>query len=259
MARSWIFSLALMVPLLGLTPAAAQESLPDPVRIGIEGAYPPFNFVDTNGEVQGFDVDIMNAICAAEKIRCEFVIQDWDGIIPGLQVGKYDVIIGLGITEERKKAVDFTAKYWATGNRFVGRKDKEWDYTPEGLDGVVIGVQGGAWQEAYVKAELPQSVMRSYQTLEQAYLDMEAGRVDLVFSDTVLLFDFLNSDRGKDYEFKGPEYDDPKYFGTGVGMGIRKGENLLRDTISSGIRKVRESGEYKKINEKYFPFDIYGE
>lgn len=256
--RTWIISLALAGSVLSVAPTTAQEKLPDPVRIGIEGAYPPFNFMDSSGKVQGFDVDIMNAICAVQNLNCEFVVQDWDGIIPGLQTGKYDVIIGLGMTEERRKAVDFTDKYWATANRFVGAKDKSWEYTPEGLAGVVIGVQGGAWQEAYVVAELPKSTMKTYPTLEQAHLDMKAERVDLVFASTIAQLSFLNSAEGKDYEYKGPEYDDSRYFGEGVGMGIRQGENLLRDTISEGITKIRASGEYTKINDKYFPFDIYG-
>jgi lysine-arginine-ornithine-binding protein len=251
--------LVLGMALAGLAPASADDRVPDPVRIGIEGAYPPFNFIDSSGKLQGFDVDIMNAICAEQKLRCEFVMQDWDGVIPGLQAGKFDVIIGMGITDERKKVVDFTDKYWATASRFVGPKDKEWTYTAEGLKGAVIAVQGGAYQEAYVSGELPQSTLKIYQTLDQAYLDMEAGRVDLVFAAAITQLNFLGSAEGKDYAFKGPDYDDPKYFGSGVGMAVRKGETALRETISEGIRKTREDGEYKKVNDKYFPFDVYGQ
>ena len=258
MKSSTIF-LVLGMALTGLAPASADDRVPDPVRIGIEGAYPPFNFIDSSGKLQGFDVDIMNAICAEQKLRYEFVMQDWDGVIPGLQAGKFDVIIGMGITDERKKVVDFTDKYWATASRFVGPKNKEWTYTAEGLKGAVIAVQGGAYQEAYVSGELPQSTLKFYQTLDQAYLDMEAGRVDLVFAAAITQLNFLGTAEGKDYAFKGPDYDDPKYFGSGVGMAVRKGETALRETISEGIRKTREDGEYKKVNDKYFPFDVYGQ
>jgi lysine-arginine-ornithine-binding protein len=257
MTRSLI-SLAFIGCLLSLTPAAADENMPNPVRIGVEGAYPPFNFIDNSGTIKGFDIDIMNAICAEEKLHCEFVTQDWDGIIPALHAGKYDVIIGIGITEERKKVVDFTSKYWATPSRFIGSKDKSWTYTPEGLKDATIAVQSGAYQEAYVSAELPKSTMKVYRTLDQAYMDVEAGRVDLVFAAAIAHLNFLNSSEGKGYEFKGPDYDDSKYFGDGVGMAVRKGENVLRDTISRGIRKIRENGKYKKINDTYFPFDVYG-
>lgn len=253
-----VISAVLGAALAGLAPAVAKDAVPDPVRIGIEGAYPPFNFIDSSGKLQGFDVDIMNAICTEQKLRCEFVMQDWDGVIPGLQAGKFDVIIGMGITDERKKTVDFTDKYWATASKFVGAKGKEWTYTPEGLKGAVIAVQGGAYQEAYVSGELPDSKLKIYQTLDQAYLDMAAGRVDLVFAAAVTQLNFLGSAEGKNYEFKGPDYDDPKYFGNGVGMAVRKGENALRDTISEGIQKTRADGGYKKVNDKYFPFDVYG-
>lgn len=259
MKTSWIISLAVVTSMLGVSHAAVADTIPETVRIGIEGAYPPFNSVDNSGKVQGFDVDMMNAICAVQNLKCEFVVQDWDGIIPGLQAGKYDVVIGVGITAERKKLVDFTGKYWATVCRFVGLKDKNWDYTPEGLKSAVIAVQGGTYPENYVKAELPESKMTTYQTLEQAYLDMEAGRVDLVFGSSIAHLNFLDSEKGKAYEFKGPDYSDPKYFADGVGMAIRKDENKLRDTISEGILKIRESGEYKTINDKYFPFDVYGQ
>jgi lysine-arginine-ornithine-binding protein len=259
MKKTWIVALAMLGAVFSSTSAIADDKMPDPVRIGIEGAYPPFNFIDSSGKVQGFDVDIMNAICAEQKLRCEFVVQDWDGILPGLQAGKYDVVIGVGITEERKKIVDFTGKYWATVCRFVGAKGKDWVYTPEGLKNAVIAVQGGTYPENYVKAELPQSQLKTYQTLDQAFLDMEAGRVDLVFGSNIADLPFLNSEAGKGYEFKGPEYDDPKYFASGVGMAVRKGENKLRDTISEGILKIRDSGQYKQINDKYFPFDVYGQ
>lgn len=254
-----LIALALIELVAGAWSASAQDKMPNPVRIGIEGAYPPFNFIDSSGELKGFDVDIMNAICAEQKLQCEFVMQDWDGIIPGLQAGKYDVIIGMGITDERKKVVDFTDKYWATASRFVGAKDKEWTYTPEGLKGAVIAVQGGAYQETYVSGELQQSELKIYQTLDQAYLDMAAGRVDLVFAAAITQLNFLGSAEGKDYEFKGPDYNDPKYFGNGVGMAVRKGEDALRTAISEGIRKTRDDGEYKKVNDKYFPFDVYGQ
>lgn len=237
---------------------ADTAKVPDQVRIGIEGAYPPFNYRDAAGNVVGFDVDVMNAICARKKLNCTFVLQDWDGIIPGLLVGKYDVIIGIGITEERKKKVDFTDKYWATASRFVGRADKSWDYTAEGLKGAVIGFQSGAYQETYAKDKFTQSELKGYQTLEQAYLDLAAGRIDLVFAAAIAELNFLNSPDGKGYEHKGPDFDDPDYFGVGVGMAIRQGETGVRDVINEGIREIRADGEYKKINDKYFPFDVYG-
>ena len=254
--RSAVVAAALVFGMI--TPATAQD-VPDPVRIGIEGAYPPFNFVDSAGNLGGFDYDIMSAICEAQDLSCEFVVQAWDGIMPGLLSGKYDLIIGMGITEERKKTVDFTGKYWTTASRFVGAKDAEYEYTPDGLDGVSIGIQRGAFQENYVNEVLVNSIPKVYGTLDEAYLDLQAGRVDLVFASGITHLTFLDSDEGASYAFKGPDYSDPAYFGDGVGMAVRQGEEALRDTISEGILEIRSNGQYAEINETYFPFDIYGD
>jgi lysine-arginine-ornithine-binding protein len=230
------------------------------VKIGTEGAYPPFNSIDTNGELVGFDVDIAKALCDAANFECEFVVQDWDGIIPGLIAKKYDAIIAsMSITPQRKEVVDFTDKYYQTPAKFIAAKGSEFDFSPEGLAGMAIGVQRATTHENFVRAQFPEADVRSYATQDEANADLTSGRLDLVMADSVALSDgFLATEEGQDFEFVGPDYYDPKYHGEGVGIAIRKGEDDLRTAFNEAIDKIRADGTYQAINEKYFDFDVYG-
>ena len=122
------------------------------VTLGTEGAYPPFNWIDENGDLQGFDVEIGNALCAAANLECTWAVQDWDGIIPGLLAKKYDAIVAsMSITEERKKKVDFTGKYYTTPAKFVRMKGSGIEITNEGLDGLAVGVQRATIHENFLR------------------------------------------------------------------------------------------------------------
>ena len=230
------------------------------VKIGTEGAYPPFNSIDKDGNLVGFDIDIAKALCAAANFECEFVVQDWDGIIPGLIAKKYDAIIAsMSITDKRREVVDFTDKYYNTPAKFVARKGADFDISPEGLAGKTVGVQRATIHEDFLRAEFPKVDIRPYATQDEANADLVAGRVDLVMADSVALLEgFLNTDAGKDFEFVGPNYSDPKYHGEGAGIAIRKGEDDLRLAFDKAIEQIRSDGTYQAINEKYFDFDVYG-
>jgi len=230
------------------------------VKIGTEGAYPPFNSIDPNGELVGFDVDIAKALCAAANFECEFVVQDWDGIIPALHAKKFDAIIAsMSITEERKQAVDFTDKYYNTPAKFIATKGQTFDFTADGLAGKALGTQRATIHENFLRDNFPQSDIRVYATQDEANADLSAGRLDLVLADSVALDEgFLKTDAGACCEFVGPGYSDPKWFGDGAGIAIRKGETDLVNAFNAAIKKIREDGTYKKINDKYFEFDVYG-
>ena len=230
------------------------------VRIGTEGAYPPFNYIDTDGKLQGFDVDIANALCSAAKYDCEFVVQDWDGIIPGLIAKKYDAIIAsMSITEERKQKVDFTDKYYNTPAKFIAKEGMNFDISPEGLKGKSVGVQRATIHENFLRDNFPGMDIRVYATQDEANADLVSGRVDLVMADSVALLEgFLKTDQGKGFEFVGPDYNDPKWHGDGAGIAVRKGEDDLRMGLNKAIAQIRKDGTYKKINDKYFDFDVYG-
>ncbi|MBX7146283.1 MAG: ABC transporter substrate-binding protein [Alphaproteobacteria bacterium] len=232
------------------------------IRIATEGAYPPFNYVDQTGELKGFDVDIAKALCEKMKADCEIVAQDWDGIIPGLQAKKYDAIIAsMSITPQRKEQVDFSKKYYQTPARFVKKKDTDITISNDGLANKRVAVQRATIHENFIKDQFPKAIPVLYDTQDNANLDMVAGRVDLLFADSVVLnLGFLKTESGKDYEFVGPSYVEPKsILGEGVGIALRKGETDLLNSFNQAIDAIREDDTYKKINDTYFDFDVYGD
>ena len=232
------------------------------IRIATEGAYPPFNYTDKNGKLQGFDVDIANALCAQMKAKCKIVAQDWDGIIPALLANKYDAIIAsMSITEKRKKRVAFSKKYYTTPAKFVRKKGSGIEINTASMKGKSVGVQRATIHADFVKAEFGKVVsIKAYGTQDEAYLDFAAGRLDLLLADSVALMEgFLNTPAGKNAEFVGPDYTDPKYFGDGAGIATRKGDADLAAMFTEAIAAIRANGVYKKINGKYFNFDVYGD
>ncbi|HEY9549969.1 MAG TPA: ABC transporter substrate-binding protein [Kiloniellaceae bacterium] len=259
------FSSAVFVAALaiGATLGAAQADAKEwkTVRIGVEGAYPPFSEVTPDGKLVGFDIDIANALCEEMKVECELITQDWDGIIPALQARKYDAIIAsMSITEERKEKVDFTKKYYNTPAKFVRKKGSGIEITEEGLKGKVVGVQRATIHDNFVTEVYGDAAeVKRYGTQDEAYLDMVAGRLDLLLADSVALKGgFLDTEQGKDYEFVGPDFSDPKYFGDGAGIALRKDDDDLREKLNAAIDAIRANGVYKTIQDKYFDFDVYG-
>jgi arginine/ornithine transport system substrate-binding protein len=248
---------------IGTTLGAAQADAKEwtKVRIGVEGAYPPFSEVTPDGKLIGFDIDIANALCEEMNVECELVTQDWDGIIQQLNNRKYDAIIAsMSITEERKAKVDFTKKYYNTPAKFVRKKDSGIEITKESLEGKIVGVQRATIHDNFVTDVYGDAVeVKRYGSQDEAYLDMVAGRVDLLLADSVAMQGgFLDTEEGKDYEFVGPDFSDPKYFGEGAGIALRKGSDDLREMFNQAIDAIRANGTYKAIQDKYFDFDVYG-
>lgn len=228
------------------------------IRIGTEGAYKPFNYIDSNGELQGFDIEIAKALCAEMKSECSFVAQDWDGIIPALLAKKYDVIIAsMSITEERMKKVDFTEKYYNTPAKFVAKKGSGMsDTSPAGMKGKTIGAQSSTTHSTYLEDNYKDSTVKLYATQDEANADLAAGRLDAVLADSVVILAWLDGD-GSCCEHVGETHNDPKWFGLGAGMAVRKGEDELKAKLNTALATILENGTYKKINDKYFPFSVY--
>ncbi|MBY8930498.1 ABC transporter substrate-binding protein [Pseudomonas sp. Wu6] len=233
-----------------------------PLKIGIEAAYPPFASKAPDGSIVGFDYDIGNALCKQMDVKCTWVEQEFDGLIPALKVRKIDAILSsMSITEDRKKSVDFTNRYYLTPARLVLKEGTKVSDSLDELKGKKIGVQRGSIHDRFAKEVLAPkgATVVPYSSQNEIYLDVEAGRLDGTVADATLLQEgFLDTPAGKGYAFTGPSFTDVKYFGDGVGIAVRKGDQENLDRINAAIAAIRANGEYKKIQDKYFNFDIYG-
>ena len=230
------------------------------VLIGTEGAYPPFNNLTADGQLVGFDIDIANALCAEMKVECEFVTSDWDGIIPGLQAGKFDAIIAsMSITEERLEKVDFTKKYYNTPPAIAVPKDSPLTGVSDAdLAGIALGAQSSTTHSNYAEEKLSSADLRVYPTPDEYKLDVASGRIDAVIDDVVVLSDWLATEDGACCKLLGTLVPDPIINGEGAGIAIRKGEDELKAMFDAAIAAIRANGTYKEINDKYFDFDVYG-
>ncbi len=248
---------------LALTAFSALVQADDkPLRIGIEAAYPPFAYKTPEGNITGFDYDIGNALCEEMKVKCQWIEQEFDGLIPALKVRKFDAVLSsMSITDERKKSVDFTGKYYATPARLAMKAGSE--YTDvAGLKGKKIGVQRSSIYDRYatdVFAPAGAEIVR-YSSQNEVFLDLASGRLDGTLADVVNIDDgFLKTDAGKGFALVGPDFTDVKYFGEGQGIAVRKGDKALADKISAAILAIRANGKYKEVQDKYFQFNVYGE
>lgn len=248
---------AAQAPAAAPAPAELAE-----LKVAIDPTYEPFTFKTSDGKPTGFDVDIAEALCAEIKRKCVYVEQVWDSMIPGLQARKYDVIISsMSITEERQKVVDFTDKYYNTPSRIVVKADTP--FTDEAsLKGKKIGVLKGSTQEKYATGELrPAGIsIVPYEAQDQVYLDIKSGRLDGTVADSVeVTSGFLDKPEGAGYGFVGPVLNDPKYYGSGVGVALRQGETQLKEELNAAIKAIRANGTYETVSKKYFEFDVYGD
>jgi lysine-arginine-ornithine-binding protein len=231
------------------------------IRIGTEAAYPPFAMITPDGELAGFDIDIAHALCAAAGFECEIVSHSFDGLIPGLNAKKFDAIIAsMAITDERRKAVDFTDKYYVSPGRFVARKDADIEISPAGLADKVACVQGASIHENYLRGSFPDLEIKTYGTQQEAVMDLIAGRCDVLLGEALSLGkDLLETPEGAGFVYVGESVSDPRWYGEGAGIAVRKGDSELVSAFNRAIETIRADGTYARINDKYFDFDIYGE
>ena len=248
---------ALLCAILIVPVASSAQALK--LRIASEGTNPPFSIINSSGELEGFDIDIARALCAKMQAECEIAAQDWDGIIPALLARKYDAIVAsLNVTEDRKKVVAFTKPYYRSPSVFVVRKGTDVkDVSPKALTGKSIGVQSATNHSAFLEDVYSRSIVRLYNTVADAYRDLAAGRVEYVLYDKLAIYDWLKTPEGACCEIAPAELNDPAYFGSGVAIALRKGDDALVQKFNAAIDGIVADGTYAKINEKYFPFPIF--
>lgn len=242
----------------GATAALAQAKEWKEVRIGTEGAYPPYNNLNAKKELEGFEIDYGNLLCERMKVKCTWVVQDWDGIIPALQANKYDIIIaGMNATEERRKQVDFTAVYSKTPIWMVGPKSTaSSDISPAALKGKTIGAQGSTIHANYVEKFYPNSTPRLYPTQEEANLDLINGRLDYIVADALALSDFLNGQGKACCKLIAEVKRDDMIHGAGVAGAVRKSDGALKAMFDKAIAETLADGSQKKLEDKWFKLTV---
>tara|TARA_X000000368_G_C23050564_1_gene721211 strand:- start:2591 stop:3424 length:834 start_codon:yes stop_codon:yes gene_type:complete len=251
------------------------------IRIGTEGAYPPWNNLNSAGELEGAEIDFGNEACKRMGVECEWVTQDWDGIIPALLNGKYDIIIaGMSITEERKEKVNFTTGYMTDGARFAVLKDSGLaNLKVAGMEKVNLNNAGGKEQAAigqliaamsgktvcvqsstihqnFLEKHMAGAVeVRLYQAVDDHNLDLASGRCDAILADVGSIIDFISTDGGVDVAFTGPTFSGG-VFGDGVGGAVRKEDTDILEMWNKVIAEMSEDGTTAEITKQWFGRDI---
>lgn len=226
------------------------------VRVVVTSDYPPFNFIDERRRLAGFDIDIAKALCAAMKVECEFVqVRSFEDLIPTLVSGKADAAVAsMSITEERKRKVAFTNHYYRTPMQFVGPKGFARPVTRDGLRGSRIAAERGTTAENYIRKEFGDSVeLVLSATQDESMEALISGRVDLLLSDSLGMWHFVNSGKGRGFAFAG----NPIFVDEGIGIALRHQDAELLKAFNKALTRIRIDGTYDRINAKYFPFSIY--
>lgn len=225
------------------------ETSTNVLRIATEGAYKPFNFTNADGSLGGFDVDIANALCEDMKVKCQISAQDWDGIIPALNAKKYDVIVSaMSVTPERQAQVDFTEPYFTNSLVFLAKKDKA--FNPDEVAQInqnSIAAQRSTISSQWLEKTHPQAKAKLYDTLDNAFLDLSAGRADAMVSDKAPAYAWLKSNAGQGFEVKGSEID----INDKLAIAVRKNDPLLTK-VNTALSNIRANGTYDKIVQQHF-------
>ena len=260
--NKWVATIAGAALALSVTAANAQDT----IRIGTEGAYPPWNYTEPNGELAGFEIDLANAMCEKMGATCEFVPQDWDGIIPALMNGRYDAIMaGMSITEERRQQINFSSGYVTDPAYFLAPKSSSLqdaetlEQLQAAIDGKIVGVQGSTIHQNFVDEYLGDSVeLRLYDTQENMELDLSAGRIDAALADYAAWRAFMEKADGASFDIFGPKLSGSDYpvFGEGVGVGLRKEDEELLEKINTALAALKEDGTITVLSNQYFGYDI---
>lgn len=244
--------------MFAFTPAFAKDWTT--VRIATEGARPPYNYVDADGALHGFDIDLARELCGRMKVTCTFVQQDWDAIIPRLLANHYDAIMAaMDITEERRERIEFSVPYVRMPAAFAAARHRRiHGASPRALQGRSIGVEEKTRPKDWLDRNYPASTIRPYASLEEAMLDLANGRIDALLADKLALDEFLRTRKeAQCCKWLADVPRDPVFFGEGIGVGLRKEDNELKALFDQAIEDAVGDGSFARIRAKYFDFEIY--
>jgi polar amino acid transport system substrate-binding protein len=238
---------------------------PDLSRISIirfltETDYPPFNYAGADGAPAGFNVDLARLICEEIKVACTIQQRRYDTLVASLNSNNGDAVIAsMAETPEMRKRVDFSDPYYRTPARFVVRHDNDIDVTrPEALEGKKIAVIAGTAHEAFLKTLFTEAELHPYPNAEMARDALKKGEVDLLFGDGISLAFWLNgTDSANCCEFRGGPYMESRFFGEGVGIAVRHGNDLLRQAFNWALFRLWEKGTFTDLWLRYFPISPF--
>jgi arginine/ornithine transport system substrate-binding protein len=244
---------------LSALPALAQAPGWAKVRVGVEGNYPPFSRLGADGKLTGFDIDIALAVCERIKAECTLVQQEWDGMIPALAARKFDMIVAsMTISEERKKAVDFSDPYYDVPSRFVAKAGAFKDHTAADFKGKKIIVLRNSPRAKYLAERYKDSELLLVNKETDIYLELAAGRGDVGFGSSVVSSEaFLKKPEGKGFVQVGSTVRLEGGAG-GVGIAFRKNDDALREKVNAALKAIKADGSYKRLADRYFDFDVSG-
>ena len=284
--RAFVFVICLLaiVPFLGPGPAGGQPAgaepgvrvpgfwdprrrpeKPDLSRISVirfltEVDYPPFNYAGQDGNPQGFNIDLARLLCEELKLPCTIQMRRFETLIPALNANQGDAAIAsIAATPDLRAKVDFTDSYYRTPARFVAKRDSPiQDPLPERREGKKVAVVAGTAHEAYLKALFTEVEVRPYPNADASRAALRRGEVDLLFGDAISLAFWLN---GTDSEnccaFRGGPYTDNRYFGEGIGIAVRKGNEVIRLALNWALFRVWEQGRFTDLWLRYFPISPF--
>ena len=241
----------LLASLIGLSSAgmAVNASAQDEIKFAMEATYAPFEYMDENNQIQGFDVDLANALCEEMKATCTFHNQAFDSLIPALKFKRYDAAISaMDITEARLKQVNFSNAYYDNSAAFISIEGKVADQAA--LEGKRVGVQNGSTHQSFLLEQMAAVTAVPYSSYQDAFIDMKNGRIDSVFGDTAVVAEWFKKQDNLTYV--GDQVTNQEYFGNGFGIAVNKSNQELVDQLNVALAAVKANGEYDKIFNKYF-------
>nr|WP_319389826.1 transporter substrate-binding domain-containing protein [uncultured Cohaesibacter sp.] len=273
-----LLGVAMTAAMLAVGPALASDI--KTVKLGTEGAFPPWNSTNADGTLEGFEIDLGKILCERMKVECEWVVQDWKGIIPALNAGKFDAIMsGMSATAKRAEVIDFSIPYGSTGQTFGVLEDSDLAKLPLNgdvfplaskpeeakkaieeikpmLKGKIIGVQSSAIAERFLQENLADvAEIREYGKTQEHDLDLMSGRVDAIMASTAYISTAMKDPANKGMILAGPRFQGG-ILGKGSSLGLRKGSDELKAMFDKAIASARDDGTIKELSMKWFGFDV---
>ena len=230
------------------------------IRFLTEFDYPPFNYAGPDGNPAGFNVELARLICEELKIECTIQLRRFDTLLQALAENRADAVIAsLAVTPETRQRVDFSDPYYRAPARFVARRDTTLrDIVPEGIEGKKVAVVGGTAHEAYLKAFFTEAELKPYPNMEAAREALRKGEADLLFGDGIALAFWLNgTDSANCCVFVGGPFTESRYFGEGVGIAVKRGNDTLRLAFNWALFRLWEKGRFTDLWLRYFPISPF--